>query len=147
MFEFRRGQNQYRPILLKISPDLTDSEVDEVTDIMLSSQLDGIVATDSTASRDGVPSLPDSLGKSSIGTVSGAPLTRRSIEIVARIYERSKGAYPIIGVGGLMTPADVQAMLNAGATLVQLYTGFVYEGVKLVRESCRALIREEANLQ
>lgn len=147
MFEFRRGQNQYRPILLKISPDLTDSEVDEVTDIMLSSQLDGIVATDSTASREGVPSLPDSLGKSSIGTVSGAPLTRRSIEIVARIYERSKGAYPIIGVGGLMTPADVQAMLNAGATLVQLYTGFVYEGVKLVRESCRALIREEANLQ
>lgn len=147
MIEFRRGQNQYRPILLKISPDLTDSEVDAVTDIMLSSPLDGIVATDSTASREGVTSLPEALRRSSTGTISGAPLTQRAIEIVARIYERSKGAYPIIGVGGLMTPADVQAMLNAGATLVQLYTGFVYEGMKLIRESCRALIREEENRQ
>jgi len=143
LFEFRRGQNQYRPILLKISPDLSDDVIDEMTDIMIDTPLDGIVATNATTSREGLTTDVSELGKIGAGAVSGAPLTARAIEVVARIYERSKGTYPIIGVGGMMSPADVQAMLNAGATLVQLFTGFVYEGPKLVRDTCRALIEEE----
>lgn len=147
LFEFRRGQNQYRPILLKISPDLPDEVIDEMTDIMIDTPLDGIVATNATTSHEGLKTDASKLGKIGAGAVSGAPLTTRAIDVVARIYERSKGTYPIIGVGGMMTPADVQAMLNAGATLVQLFTGFVYEGPKLVRDTCRALIVEEDNGQ
>lgn len=143
LFEFRRGQNQYRPILLKISPDLPDEVIDVMTDIMLDTPLDGIVATNATTSREGLTTDVSELGRIGAGAISGAPLTARAIEVVARIYERSKGTYPIIGVGGMMTPADVQAMLNAGATLVQLYTGFVYGGPKLVRDICRALIEGE----
>lgn len=139
LFEFRRGQNEYRPILLKISPDLPDAIIDDMTDIMLETPLDGIVATTSTISHEGLSKASAAKGA---GVVSGAPLTKRSVEVVARIYERSQGTYPIIGVGGLMTPEDVKAMLDAGATLVQLYTGLVYGGMKLVRDTCRLLISE-----
>ena len=139
LFEFRRGQNEYRPILLKISPDLSDELIDDMTDIMLETPLDGIVAVNATSSREGLQSknIP-----SGIGTVSGPTITKRAIEIVRRIYVRSNGTYPIIGVGGLMTPQDVKAMLDAGATLVQLYTGIVYEGMKLMHDTCRMLIAE-----
>ena len=127
LFEFRRGQDQYRPILLKISPDLSDEVIDMMTDIMIETPLDGIVATNATTSREGLTTSDKTLNNIGQGAVSGAPLTKRAIEIVARIHARSKGTYPIIGVGGLMTPEDVKAMLDAGATLVQLYTGLIYE--------------------
>ncbi len=144
LFEFRRGQNQYRPILLKISPDLPDEVVDMMTDIMIETPLDGIVATNASTSREGLTTSEKSLKSIGAGAVSGTPLTKRAIEVVARIHARSKGTYPIIGVGGLMTPEDIKAMLDAGATLVQLYTGFVYEGMSLVRKACKMLIEEAA---
>ena len=142
LFEFRRGQDEYRPILLKISPDLPDEVVDMMADIMIDTPLDGIVATNASTSREGLTELPQNLQNVAAGAVSGAPLTKRAIEVVARIHARAKGTYPIIGVGGLMTPEDIKAMLNAGATLVQLYTGFVYEGMNLVRQSCKMLVAE-----
>ena len=142
LFEFRRGQDQYRPILLKISPDLPDEVVDMMTDIMIDTPLDGIVATNASSSREGLTTSEKSLNNIGVGAVSGAPLTRRAIEIVARIHARAKGTYPIIGVGGLMTPEDIKAMLDAGATLVQLYTGFIYEGMSLVRKTCKMMIAE-----
>ncbi len=142
LFEFRRGQDQYRPILLKISPDLPDEVVDMMTDIMIDTPLDGIVATNATSSREGLTTSEKSLNNIGAGAVSGAPLTRRAIEVVARIHARAKGTYPIIGVGGLMTPEDIKAMLDAGATLVQLYTGFIYEGMSLVRKTCKMMIAE-----
>ncbi|MEG1406123.1 MAG: quinone-dependent dihydroorotate dehydrogenase, partial [Alistipes sp.] len=77
------------------------------------------------------------------GRLSGAPLNKRAVEVVRRIHQRSGGAYPIIGVGGLMTAEDVRAMLAAGADLVQLYTGYIYEGTHLLKEVCRALIADE----
>lgn len=148
LFEFRRGQDQYRPILLKISPDLPDEVVDLMADIMIDTPLDGIVATNATTSREGFVSLDTKLGDIGQGAMSGAPLTKRAIEVVARVYARAKGTYPIIGVGGLMTPEDIKAMLDAGATLVQLYTGFVYEGMSLVRKTCKMMIAEaEATAQ
>ena len=145
LFDFRRGQNQYRPILLKISPDLPDPLIDEVTDLMLSTPLDGIVAVNGTFSRKGLETDEETLDEIGSGRLSGAPLTQRAIEVVRRIHRRSHGAYPIIGVGGLMNAGDVKAMLAAGASLVQLYTGYIYEGPSLVKEICRALIDDAAS--
>lgn len=115
LFDFRRGQSEYRPIMLKISPDLSDEEIDRITDVMTSSPLDGIVATNGTHLRQGLQTSPEAIETIGSGRLSGAPLTRRTIEIVRRIHTRSGGTYPIIGVGGLMTPDDVRAMLDAGA--------------------------------
>lgn len=146
LFDFRRGQNQYRPIMLKVSPDMSDEVIDEISDILLETPLDGIVATNGSHGREGLRTSRTTLEKIGSGRLSGAPLTRRAVEIVRRIHTRSGGTYPIIGVGGLMSADDVRAMLNAGADLVQLYTGYIYEGPGLVRNVCRALIDEAEEL-
>lgn len=140
LFDFRRGQNQYRPILLKISPDLSNEDIDMMTDIMVDTPLDGIVATNGTIRHTGLATDAETLKRYGSGAVSGKPLTKRSIEVVRRVYERSNGTYPIIGVGGIMTPADAKAMLDAGATLVQIYTGYVYNGPNFVGDICNELI-------
>ena len=142
LFDFRRGQNQYRPVMLKISPDMPDEVIDRITDILLETPLDGIVATNGTHSREGLRTSLTTLEKIGSGRLSGAPLTRRAVEIVRRIHTRSGGTYPIIGVGGLMSADDVRAMLDAGADLVQLYTGYIYNGPGMVREVCRALVAD-----
>lgn len=141
LFEFRRGQNQYRPILVKVSPDMSDEVIDRVTDILLTSPLDGVVATSGTYSREGVTASPSSIKRIGAGRMSGKPLTKRAVEVVRRIHERSGGNYPIIGTGGMMTAEDVEAMLAAGADLVQLHTGFLYEGPRLLKEICNKLIQ------
>ena len=140
LFDFRRGQNQYRPILLKISPDLSNEDIDMMTDIMVDTPLDGIVATNGTIRHTGLATDAETLKRYGSGAVSGKPLTKRSIEVVRRVYERSNGTYPIIGVGGIMTPADAKAMLDAGATLVQIYTGYVYNGPNFVGDICNEII-------
>ena len=146
LFDFRRGQNQYRPVMLKISPDMTDEVIDRITDVLMETPLDGIVATNGSHGREGLRTSRTTLEKIGSGRLSGAPLTRRAVEIVRRIHTRSGGTYPIIGVGGLMSADDVRAMLNAGADLVQLYTGYIYEGPGLIRNICRALIDEAEEL-
>ena len=146
LFDFRRGQNQFRPIMLKISPDMSDEVIDRITDVLMETPLDGIVATNGSHGREGLRTSRTTLEKIGSGRLSGAPLTRRAVEIVRRIHTRSGGTYPIIGVGGLMSADDVRAMLNAGADLVQLYTGYIYEGPGLVRNVCRALIAEAEEL-
>lgn len=129
--------------MLKISPDLSDEEIDRVTDVLMSTPLDGIVASNgSHGSRQGLRTSRTSLDKIGSGRLSGAPLTRRAAEIVRRIRTRSGGTYPIIGAGGLMSPDDVRAMLDAGADLVQIYTGYVYEGPGFAGDICRALIAD-----
>ena len=143
LFDFRRGQNQYRPVMLKISPDMTDEVIDRITDVLMETPLDGIVATNGSHGREGLRTSRTTLERIGSGRLSGAPLTRRAVEI---IHTRSGGTYPIIGVGGLMSADDVRAMLNAGADLVQLYTGYIYEGPGLVRNVCRALIAEAEEL-
>ena len=140
LFDFRRGQNQFRPIMLKISPDMSDEVIDQITDVLLETPLDGIVATNGTHSRGGLHTSRTTLEKIGSGRLSGAPLTHRAVEIVRRVHTRSGGTYPIIGVGGLMSAGDVRAMLDAGADLVQLYTGYVYNGPGMVKAVCRELI-------
>lgn len=144
LFDFRRGQNQYRPILLKVSPDMPDEVIDRITDVLLATPLDGIVATNGTVAREGLHTSRAAIDKIGGGRLSGAPLKHRALEIVRRIHTRSGGAYPIIGVGGLMTPEDVREMLAAGADLVQLYTGYIYNGPRFVKEICRTLIADAA---
>ena len=136
LFAFRRGQNQYRPILLKISPDLTDEQIDMATDIMLETPIDGIVACGGTTGRYGLERSSQtmhSLGRTP-GALCGGPLRERALQTVRRIHERSKGTYPIIGCGGISTPDDALAMLEAGATLVQICTEFVYGGCRSARD-------------
>lgn len=140
LFEFRRGQNQYRPIMLKVSPDISDTIIDEISDILRETPLDGIVATDGTHARKGLKTSPESIEAIGNGRLSGGPLRERALEVIRRIHTRSGGNFPIIGVGGILTPEDAQAMLEAGADLVQIYTGFIYDGPRLVSDICRSLI-------
>lgn len=142
LFDFRRGQNQYRPIMLKISPDLTDRELDGVIDVLKTSPLDGIVATNGSHCFEGLQTSRNALEKIGNGRLCGAPLKKRALEVVRRIHERTEGVYPIIGVGGLMSADDVRDMLQAGASLVQLYTGYIYEGPQMIRQVCNALIED-----
>ncbi|MGB0357390.1 MAG: quinone-dependent dihydroorotate dehydrogenase [Flavobacteriaceae bacterium] len=128
----RNGSKPIRkPILLKIAPDLTDSQLSDIIDIVKVTKIDGVIATNTTLSREGLQS-PENLIKQA-GGLSGKPLTKRSTEVIRYLHSQSKGAFPIIGVGGIHTPNDAKEKLAAGASLVQLYTGFVYEGPAAVR--------------
>lgn len=127
-----------RPILLKIAPDLTIEQLDDIVEIVTGSGIAGLIATNTTISREGLTS-PESL-KNEAGGLSGKPLTKRSTEVIKYIAEKSKGAFPIIGVGGIHSPQDAIDKLNAGASLVQLYTGFIYEGPGLIGRINKRLV-------
>ncbi len=139
LVDFRRGQNTYRPVLLKISPDLTDAQIDEAIEVMGECGLDGLVATNTTTSREGLATDPKIVEAIGNGGLSGQPLRERALEVVRYIHKKTEGRYPIIGVGGIMTPRDAAAMLDAGASLVQVYTGFIYEGPTFVKKICKHL--------
>jgi dihydroorotate dehydrogenase len=126
-----------KPILLKIAPDLSNSQLDDIIDIVAVTKIDGIIATNTTLSRAGLKSSTELTEQS--GGLSGKPLTKRSTEVISYLHTQSKAAFPIIGVGGIHSPADVQEKLAAGASLVQLYTGFVYEGPAVVKRMNRAI--------
>ncbi len=130
----RKYYDDYRPILLKISPDLTFDQLDEIIDLILVSGLDGIVATNTTTTREGLKSSSELVKSIGEGGLSGAPLYQRSLEIVKYIHNKTSGQLPIIGVGGIMTPAQAKEMLDSGASLVQIYTGFIYKGPGLVKK-------------
>ncbi len=129
-----------KPILLKIAPDLTDGQLDDIVDILNSTSIDGIVATNTTISRDGLHISPEEIEKLGAGGLSGKPLTQRSTEIVQYLSSRTKK--PIIAVGGIMTAKDAMDKFNAGASLVQIYSGFVYHGPKLIQEINKAIIKK-----
>lgn len=126
-----------RPVLVKIAPDLTASEIDDVLAAIDSAGIDGVIATNTTVSRAGIPTQYHALP----GGLSGTPLREQATRVVRIIYERTQGRLPIIGVGGILSVADALERLDAGATLIQLYTGLVYRGPGLVREIQRALLR------
>lgn len=129
-----------RPILLKIAPDLTDSQLDDIVDIVQQTGIAGIIATNTTISRENLTSA-DNL-KSEMGGLSGKPLTKRSTEVISYIHKKSNGSFPIIGVGGIHSADDAIEKLNAGASLVQLYTGFIYEGPGLIGRINKKLLNQ-----
>ena len=126
-----------KPILLKIAPDLTNEQLTDIVDIVTTVKIDGVIATNTTLSREGLQSAH----KTEAGGLSGKPLSKRSTEVIRFLVKESKNAFPIIGVGGIHTPEDALEKLYAGAALVQLYTGFVYEGPAAVRSINRALLK------
>ena len=119
-----------KPILLKIAPDLTDEQLLDIIDIIKETQIAGVIATNTTLSREGLQSE----NKNEMGGLSGKPLTKRSTEVIRFLSEKSNKAFPIIGVGGIHSADDAIEKLNAGASLIQLYTGFIYEGPGLIKE-------------
>ncbi|MBL8046139.1 MAG: hypothetical protein JNL09_06345, partial [Anaerolineales bacterium] len=115
------------PLLVKLAPDLSEADLDEVLAVVTALEIDGLIATNTTVSRANLPQAAQALA----GGLSGAPLTHRSTEVIHYLARRT--ALPIIGVGGIMNAADAQAKLDAGATLIQIYTGLVYAGPSLVK--------------
>lgn len=126
-----------KPILLKIAPDLTDEQLLDIIDIVATTKIDGVIATNTTISRDGLMSD----NKSEAGGLSGKPLSSRSTEVIRFLAEKSNKAFPIIGVGGIHSAEDAIEKLEAGADLLQLYTGFIYEGPKLIKDINSALLK------
>lgn len=129
---------QPKPILLKIAPDLTDAQLDDIIEIVAETQIDGVIATNTTISREGLRS-PESILKEA-GGVSGRPVKSRSTDVIRYLHVKSDGAFPIIGVGGIHSADDAIEKLNAGASLVQVYTGFIYEGPKLIKNINKRLL-------
>lgn len=130
------AKEKRKPILLKIAPDLTDEQLLDIIEIVETTQIDGVIATNTTISRQGLASE----NKKEMGGLSGKPLTKRATEVIRFLSEKSRGAFPIIGVGGIHCAADALEKLDAGASLVQLYTGFIYEGPGLIKEINKAIL-------
>jgi dihydroorotate dehydrogenase len=136
--ELNRKKEKAKPILLKIAPDLTDEQLLDIIEIVCTTQIDGVIATNTTISRDGLQSS----NKKEVGGLSGKPLTDRSTEVIRFLSEKSKKAFPIIGVGGIHSEKDALEKMKAGADLVQIYTGFIYEGPQLIKRINRALLKD-----
>ncbi len=129
LISLRNKKTTHKSILLKIAPDLSAAQLDQVIEIAQEVKLDGLIATNTTLSRDGL----DSKNKDEKGGLSGKPLLDQSTKMINYIYKKTEGKLPIIGVGGVFTTEDAQDKLDAGASLVQIYTGFAYEGPAMVR--------------
>ncbi|MCT4663907.1 MAG: quinone-dependent dihydroorotate dehydrogenase [Flavobacteriales bacterium] len=132
--ERRKNYEVRKPILLKIAPDLTNGQLDDIVQIVSEIKLDGLIATNTTISREGLVSTEKEISEIGMGGLSGAPLRARSTEVIRYLADRLQGQVPIIGVGGIHTPEDALEKLQAGASLIQVYSGFIYEGPKFIKK-------------
>ena len=131
-------RNSPKPILLKIAPDLIDDQLLDIIDIVTTVKIDGVIASNTTLSREGLISS----NKSEMGGLSGKPVAERSTEVIRFLHKKSNNAFPIIGVGGIHSSEDAINKLNAGAALIQLYTGFVYEGPGVIKKINKAILEQ-----
>lgn len=131
---------KYTPLAVKLAPDLEAAQIDAIAALLVKHRIDGVIATNTTLSRAGMETLPHGQEP---GGLSGAPLARRATAVIQRLYGSLQGALPIIGVGGIMCAADAKEKIDAGASLVQLYSGLVYEGPRLVREIAQSLCTQD----
>ena len=131
--------NGHKPLLLKIAPDLTKEQIDDVIDLATEIKLDGLVATNTTISREGLLTAADKVNAIGAGGLSGLPVRERSTEVVKYIAEKTEGQLPLIASGGIFTGEDAQEKLKAGASLVQVWTGFIYEGPAIVKKIVRTI--------
>jgi dihydroorotate dehydrogenase len=131
------GKN--KPILLKIAPDLSNEQLDDIIGLVRETHTDGIVATNTTIDRSGLQSSEAPVAAIGAGGLSGKPLRRRATEVISYLHRNSGGQIPVIAAGGIFTAADAQEKLDAGASLVQVYTGFIYEGPSIAANICRGL--------
>ena len=133
-----------KPILLKIAPDLTNSQLDDIIHIISQTNIDGVIATNTTVERRGLKTSKSKLEAIGPGGLSGVPLNTRSTDIIRYLSNKSNKSFPIIGVGGIHSVEDAIEKLNAGAVLLQLYTGFVYEGPRLIKKINKAILNRYA---
>ncbi|PJA07470.1 MAG: dihydroorotate dehydrogenase (quinone) [Flavobacteriales bacterium CG_4_10_14_0_2_um_filter_32_8] len=131
-----------KPILLKIAPDLNNSQLDEIIELVAQTKIDGIIATNTTTSRENLKTDKKTIEAIANGGLSGLPLKNRSTDVIRYLAEKSNKAFPIIGVGGIQSPEDALEKLNAGADLIQIYTGFIYEGPVLVKKINKAIVEK-----
>src|SRR5258708_6083724 len=129
----QRALSQPKPLLLKIAPDLTEAEIETIVEVAMGARVSGIIATNTTVRRDDLLTSNEYVAACGQGGLSGAPLRARSNEVIAMTYRLTNGKLPIIGVGGVFTAADAWEKISAGASLIQLYTGFIYEGPNVAR--------------
>lgn len=140
LMELNLKKDQPKPVLLKIAPDLTDEQLNDIVDIVKTVNLDGLIATNTTISRDGLKTPKQEVDAIGAGGVSGQPLRERSTEVLTILRKQLGSDFPIISVGGIMSAADAVEKMKAGASLVQVYTGFIYEGPGLIKKINQALI-------
>ncbi len=131
-----------KPILLKIAPDLSNEQLDDIIEIVLETGTSGIIASNTTISRENLSYTENEIEKIGAGGLSGKPLTKRSTEIIKYIVQKTNSSIPVIGVGGIMSPEDAMEKIEAGASLVQLYTGFIYEGPGLIKKIKQKIIEK-----
>src|SRR3546814_211003 len=127
-----------KPILLKIAPDLTNEQLDDIVEIVQETNIAGVIATNTTISREGL-SAQESVVKE-MGGLSGKPLSSRSTEVIRYLYSKSKQSFPIVGVGGIYSAGEAISKMQSGASLVQVYTGMIYEGPGLIKDICKKLV-------
>ena len=129
-----------RPIVLKIAPDLNEGQLDEIVDLVHTTGLDGVIASNTSMDRSGLKASKEQLDAIGNGGLSGVPVREKSTQVIKYLSEKSKGSFPIIGVGGIHSAQDALDKLEAGASLVQLYTGFVYEGPSLIKKINKSIL-------
>lgn len=136
------SKSKPKPILLKIAPDLNDSQLDEVIEIVAQTKIDGVIATNTTTSREGLKTNKKRIEEIANGGLSGKPVNATSTRVIKYLSEKSNKAFPIIGVGGIHSAKDAIDKLEAGADLVQIYTGFIYEGPSLIKNINKKIIKK-----
>lgn len=143
--ELNKQKPVAKPVLLKIAPDLSDDQLDDIIEIVYETKISGIVATNTTISREALRTSPNEVMDMGAGGLSGMPLQKRSTYIISYIYKKSGGRIPVIASGGIFTAEDAYEKLSAGASLVQVYTGFIYEGPGIVKKICKGLVEMNKN--
>ncbi|WP_294223583.1 quinone-dependent dihydroorotate dehydrogenase [uncultured Chryseobacterium sp.] len=135
-----------KPVLLKIAPDLNDRQLDEIIDLIAETKIDGVIVSNTSVNREGLKTSPEILAQIGNGGLSGKPIRERSTRMIRYLSEKSNRAFPIIGVGGIHSAKDAIEKLDAGASLVQLYTGFIYEGPELINDINREVLKRASRL-
>jgi len=133
-------QEKQKPILLKIAPDLNDQQLDEIIELVAETKIDGVIASNTSTSRDNLKASKERLQEIGNGGVSGKPIKNQSTKVIKYLADNSNKSFPIIGVGGIHSAEDALEKINAGADLVQIYTGFIYEGPSLIKKINKAIL-------
>ncbi|MCH3885301.1 quinone-dependent dihydroorotate dehydrogenase [Tenacibaculum aquimarinum] len=135
-------QEKQKPILLKIAPDLNNQQLDEIIELVAVTKIDGVIASNTSVNRDNLKASEESLKAIGNGGVSGQPIKERSTKVIKYLADNSNKSFPIIGVGGVHSAEDALEKLNAGADLIQVYTGFIYEGPGLIKKINKAILKQ-----
>lgn len=143
VMELNRQKKNPKPVFLKIAPDLSIEQLDDIIEIVAETKIAGVIATNTTIAREPLSTNKERIDSIGMGGLSGKPLTKKSTEIIRYLHKQSNGTFPIIGVGGIHSAEDAIEKLKAGASLVQLYTGFIYEGPALIKRINKKILEEK----